>query len=1116
MATSSRQTAIFGANDWKAIYKTFSQADFKSYDFESLRKSFVDYLRINYPETFNDYTESSEYIALLDVIAFMGQSLAFRDDLNTRENFIDTAERRDSVIKLANLISYTPKRNLAGQGYLKISSIQTTEQVKDINGLNLSNLTVLWNDPANINWQEQFNTVLNAALIDNQRVGNPGNSQIILGIKTDEYSVVTPANTSPVIPFSATIDGTVMNFECVSVSSIDRNSVYELAPGPTNKFNIVYRNDKLGYGSINTGFFMYFKQGTLGTYPFTLQEKISNNILDINVQGINNTDTWLYQYNNITGALTQWAQVDSVYSVTNTQSDTNRNLFSVNSRFNDQVSYIFGDGVFSDIPLGNFVSYYRTSNSLTYSIDPSEIQGTTISLTYVSRTGKTETLTMTLELGVPINNAQARETLQNIKTRAPQRYYTQNRMVNGEDYNNFPYTLYSSIVKSKAVNRSSVGVSRNFDLTDPSGKYSSTNDFADDGGIYIVTDDGYTNFTATTSSDVISFLTDSLSEILGGNRTYQYYTGNYTRYPVTSTTMFWNQSSFDSLESSGYLYVTGGAPIAAGPAASDETRYVSAGALIKFNAPSGYYFDQNNRLQQLNGPLDPSQNNYIWTSVMGVIGDGYNNGEGNLNNGKGPVTLSNSIPTGAILAEIIPSFSNSLSNTLIQECVSKVALNQSFSLVYNNSLLSNQERWSTSTFSDSDYFVKFESKGSNVYQVTYKSFAYYFGSVLDVRFIFDANKVVYDPLSGKLMQDNVTVLKTNSLPGSNYPFAKDIKLNVTGQLIESDGYTDDYSIEVSNVSLNSAGTFKDPDYFNYITGYTFGSFNRNNFVFFEQLVDANLLSRYVMVPSNSIVYLYGSLEEIATIKYEYPIGQVYYAWQTGKFYKSSSDTTVQNIVNLSEVTNFSMSTGRQGLFFQYKHISDKTTRIDPGTSNIIDLYLVTQSYYTQYQNWINDTTGKVAKPLAPTMSELVQEYSKVNDYKMLSDSVILNSVRFKPLFGNKADPKLQSTIKVIKSSGTTASDSEIRSAVLTEMNNYFSIDNWNFGDTFFFTELSAYIHSALGDLVSSVVLVPNDPTMKFGDLYEIRCAPYEIFVNAAQATDVIVISALTPAELQVS
>ena len=51
--------------------------------------------------------------------------------------------------------------------------------------------------------------------------------------------------------------------------------------------------------------------------------------------------------------------------------------------------------------------------------------------------------------------------------------------------------------------------------------------------------------------------------------------------------------------------------------------------------------------------------------------------------------------------------------------------------------------------------------------------------------------------------------------------------------------------------------------------------------------------------------------------------------------------------------------------------------------------------------------------------------------------------------------------------------------------------------------------------MNSVVLVPNDPNLSFGELYEIRSAPYEIFVNCAQATDITVISALTPAELQI-
>ena len=153
--------------------------------------------------------------------------------------------------------------------------------------------------------------------------------------------------------------------------------------------------------------------------------------------------------------------------------------------------------------------------------------------------------------------------------------------------------------------------------------------------------------------------------------------------------------------------------------------------------------------------------------------------------------------------------------------------------------------------------------------------------------------------------------------------------------------------------------------------------------------------------------------------------------------------------------------------------------------------------------------------MVPTTTELSQEYSELNSYKMLTDSIVLNCAKFKPLFGSKAETGLQAKIKVVKSATTNASDSEIRSATLTAMNNYFNINNWNFGDTFYFSELSAYLHAQLGDLVSSIVLVPNDPTMHFGDLYEIKSAPYEIFVNGATSNDVVVIAALTPVQLQI-
>jgi hypothetical protein len=133
---------------------------------------------------------------------------------------------------------------------------------------------------------------------------------------------------------------------------------------------------------------------------------------------------------------------------------------------------------------------------------------------------------------------------------------------------------------------------------------------------------------------------------------------------------------------------------------------------------------------------------------------------------------------------------------------------------------------------------------------------------------------------------------------------------------------------------------------------------------------------------------------------------------------------------------------------------------------------------------------------------------------MISDSVILNSVEFKPLFGNKADDTLRATIKVIKAFNSTASVSEIKNLVVTYMNEYFSIDKWDFGDTFYFSELASYLHDQMGGVISSVVLVPLDPQKSFGDLYEIRSAPNQIFANAATVNNIEVIEALTSTNIR--
>jgi len=117
-------------------------------------------------------------------------------------------------------------------------------------------------------------------------------------------------------------------------------------------------------------------------------------------------------------------------------------------------------------------------------------------------------------------------------------------------------------------------------------------------------------------------------------------------------------------------------------------------------------------------------------------------------------------------------------------------------------------------------------------------------------------------------------------------------------------------------------------------------------------------------------------ELIELVKSEYADKQVFYAYTDEKFYQLSVD--FEGTRTIAEVTGYETYTGRQGLYFQYRHNAPLSRRIDPGTTNIIDLYLVTQSYYIAYQNFIRDSTGTVAEPTKPTIDELRQLY--INTY----------------------------------------------------------------------------------------------------------------------------------------
>ena len=126
---------------------------------------------------------------------------------------------------------------------------------------------------------------------------------------------------------------------------------------------------------------------------------------------------------------------------------------------------------------------------------------------------------------------------------------------------------------------------------------------------------------------------------------------------------------------------------------------------------------------------------------------------------------------------------------------------------------------------------------------------------------------------------------------------------------------------------------------------------------------------------------------------------------------------------------------------------------------------------------------------------------------------MFKSGKFKPLFGNDASPELRAKFRVVKLN-ERFSDNEIKTRIVRAFNRYFDPTNWTFGETFYFTELSSFIHSQLGNSIGSIVILPKNIDGKFGDLFSVKAESDEIFLSTATVSDIEIVSKITEQTLK--
>jgi hypothetical protein len=1131
MTTTSRQNNLILNQDWTRIYQTFKNADFKSYDFENLRRVIITYIRENYPEDFNDYIESSEYMALIDAVAFLGQSLAFRIDLASRENFIELAETKESVLRLGRMLSYNSKRNMAANGLLKFTTVSTTEEILDSNGKNLANQVITWNDPTNTNWLEQFLIVLNSAMADNTEFGRSQGSATIQGIATEQYRFRTVSTDVPIYTFSKTVASRGMAFEIVSTSFRGSENLYEEPPVPGNQLGFVYRNDGTGPASANTGFFFLFKQGSLELADFSVDTPTTNEKIAVNAFNINNDDVWLFKLAGNGAQLNRWAKVSNLIGnniVYNSISNNIRNIFSVQTKENDSVDLIFADGVYGNLPQGSFRIYYRVSNGLSYTISPAELRGINISVAYYNKKGVQHNLTVGLALQSTVANSSPSETIDSIRVNAPATYYTQNRMITGEDYNLAPLASSQDILKIKSINRTSSGISRNFEIIDASGKYSSVNVFADDGFVYKEDTERTLSFKFTSRLDIINFVRNNIEPVFTSTDVYNFYITKFDKILFADNNVVWQTVATNTGASTGYFKnVIDNTLFKVGTYSTNNLKYVVPGALIKFVPPAGYAFKKGKIV--IADSTDQEQTDRLWTKVVKVVGDGTNSGRGALASGLGPITFSEIIPIDAngavfpIAKRVVPKFINDLPAEIEAEIVNQTTQNFNFALRYdientawkvitagNLDLISNfslgKAGDTTNNSLDSSWILAFV-KEADRYVIRVRGMDYIFGSVEQNRFYFDTNEKQYNDQIGSVVKDHVKVLGVNKSSNSATALKNDFSFEIDDTIKFDDGYESSTEIKIAFADSDNDGVIDNPEQFEQIVG----DDTELNYLFFNEVVDESGATTYTLIDNSTDLIIIREKETLIDFSdtTTYPDGQLIYFYDIDENRVKQINRTT-NTLDLK--SSYKGLIGRNNLKFQYVHNASVDRRLDPSASNIIDIFLLTRSYDTAYRIYL--AGGTTVEPTAPSSDSLRITFgAKLNAIKAISDEVIYHPVRYKVLFGANADVKLQADFKVVKNPTLTISDNDLKVRIITAINTFFDVNNWDFGDRFYLSELTTYILNQTSPAVSNLTIVPKQLDQAFGSLFEIQSGPDEIFVSGATVDNVKIVSAITVSEV---
>lgn len=99
----------------KALQTKLRSIDFTALDYETIQTELIEYLKIAQTNNglVDDFSSGDAAKMYIDLLSYLGDLLAFRLDTLSNENYLPTAQRRQSIINILELVSQRPKNPTA-------------------------------------------------------------------------------------------------------------------------------------------------------------------------------------------------------------------------------------------------------------------------------------------------------------------------------------------------------------------------------------------------------------------------------------------------------------------------------------------------------------------------------------------------------------------------------------------------------------------------------------------------------------------------------------------------------------------------------------------------------------------------------------------------------------------------------------------------------------------------------------------------------------------------------------------------------------------------------------------------------------------------------------------